>query len=192
MKTVREAHDKRIVRDAWAVWLQKHRAEAADRVYVHRLAAKFLARWKEQRAKVGVLENTVLRLGKKRDKGQLQRCWILWRRAVDLRRAEGIMAERVELRVLTNAFDAWKGRLLESQAADRVHDTFLMRRTLLSWKAARDRIQVSVMRCRISRTTADKSTALGPQGREARRTSERRACARGMACMESSRAWQTA
>ncbi|KAJ3519427.1 hypothetical protein NM688_g9302 [Phlebia brevispora] len=142
MKTVRDNHDARLKQDAWMVWKQKYHVVAADRNYCRRLLLRFFSAWKGRKSRLDQLQVRGEDLISLRERSQMERCWALWRHAIQLRQTENIVAGRVDLRILSDALDTWKRRLRENQGTDRHYDFFLMRRTLLSWKAAMDRLKV--------------------------------------------------
>lgn len=111
MKTVRDNHDRRLKEDVWSVWREKHRSNAADQAYSRRLVMRLYGRWKGKMDRLGSLDRAGNHLLKAREADQVKRCWGLWLRAVEIRKAKHTMAERVDLRILSNAVDTWKSRL---------------------------------------------------------------------------------
>ena len=111
MKTVRDNHDRRLVLDVWVTWKQRYRLETADQIYYRQLLSRVLRVWKARKDGLHQLHEVSGQLISLREQSQVERCWLLWRRAMQLRHAENVMRERVGLRIMTNAIYAWKRRL---------------------------------------------------------------------------------
>lgn len=96
----------------------------------------------------------------------MERCWDLWRKAIEMRKAERAMAERVELRILAGVMDVWKRRLYVDfsslfafcpliigtcrhvhQLADDVNDRLVLKHTFRRWQNAQHHVRVSRIVC---------------------------------------------
>ncbi|KAH9951317.1 Sfi1 spindle body protein-domain-containing protein [Amylocystis lapponica] len=141
MKTVRDARDVKLRRDAWAKWRQAHRAHLAAQHCAQQLVRRAMRRWRARVAALDGLDAAAEHFVYAKEERAVERCWDMWRRALEMQRAEKVMAERVGLRVMSEVVEVWKKRLHDTHVADEVHDKFIMRRAVGAWKAARDRIQ---------------------------------------------------
>lgn len=111
MKIVRDHHDLKLKKDAWAKWRQSYRSHISEQHYSEKLVLRFYTKWRTKLVHLDRIENAGDQLVKSRGKTQVERCWSLWKRAMDMRKTERAMAERVGLRILASAVDLWKRRL---------------------------------------------------------------------------------
>ncbi|KAI0341741.1 hypothetical protein BDW22DRAFT_1485199 [Trametopsis cervina] len=139
MKTVRDNRDLKLKKDAWAKWRQSYRSHISEQHYSEKLVLRFYDMWRRRLAQLSRLEVAAIQLSKTKEKSQRERCWDLWRRAMDMRKAERTMKERVGLRILSNVIDVWKKRMLTNQIADDFHDRLVLKHTIRRWQSAQGR-----------------------------------------------------
>lgn len=111
MKTVRERREAKLLKDAWAKWRQSYQSHLSEQHYNERLVTRCLKRWRARLARLDQLDAAAEHLEYVRQERQVERCWDLWRRALDMRKRERVMAGRVDMRVVGQVVDAWRRRL---------------------------------------------------------------------------------
>lgn len=111
MKIVRDARESKLRKDAWAKWRQSYQSHLSDRHYSQRLVLRFFQKWKAKFGQVDDLDAVADHFAYGKEQILMEKCWDLWRRALELRRAETVMAERVGLRVMGDAMNVWKRRM---------------------------------------------------------------------------------
>lgn len=111
MKIVRDAQENKLKKDAWAKWRQSYQSHLSDRHYERRVVTRFFKKWKVHHTRVEDLDSVADHFLYAKEQTQAERCWDLWRRALEMRRAEVVVAERVGLRILGSAMDVWKRRM---------------------------------------------------------------------------------
>lgn len=111
MKTVRERHEMKLKKDAWAKWRQSYRSHIAEEHYSQKLVLRFYNKWRTKLVKLGRLEDAADSFVARRAKLQKERWWDLWKKEMGVKNAERAMAERVGLRILSDAMDVWKRRM---------------------------------------------------------------------------------
>lgn len=111
MKTVRDHHDLKLKKDAWAKWRQSYRSHLSEQHYSEKLVLRIYMKWRKKHVRLDRLEGAGEQLVKSREKSHVERCWDLWKRAMEVRKAEKAMSERIGLRILANAVDVWKSRM---------------------------------------------------------------------------------
>ena len=111
MKAVRARREGKLLKDAWAKWRQSYQSHLSEQHYDGRLVGRCLRRWRARLAGLDELDAAAEHLEYVRLERRGERCWDLWRRALDLRRRERVMAERVDVRVMGQVLDAWRRRL---------------------------------------------------------------------------------
>lgn len=111
MKTVRDHRDLKLKKDAWAKWRQSHRSHLAEQHYSEKLVLRFYTKWRKKLGKLDRLDNAGDQLARSRGSSQVEKCWILWKHAMEMKKAERATTERVGLRILTTAIDMWRKRL---------------------------------------------------------------------------------
>ncbi|KAI0693271.1 hypothetical protein BC835DRAFT_1354288 [Cytidiella melzeri] len=139
MKTVRDRHDMKLKKDAWAKWRQSYRSHISEQHYSQKLVLRLYQKWRMKSVKVDRLEGAADQFVAARMKLQKERCWDLWRRSIEMRKAEAAMAERVGLRILSNVMDAWKSRMRSKQLADEHYDHLVVKRMFGRWQSAQGR-----------------------------------------------------
>jgi Sfi1 spindle body protein. len=108
MKAVRERREGKLRKDAWAKWRQSYRSHLSGQHYIERLVLRFYRRWKNKLSDVDRLKTITDEFSRVKDEGVIERRWNYWRRATEMRNAERIVLERVNLRVMGEAIDVWK------------------------------------------------------------------------------------
>lgn len=108
MKTVRERDELRLKKEIWVKWRQGFFAHLSEQQFSRKILVRFFARWKIKLKKLDELEAAADHFVYVREDKTRDAYWESWRRATDLRRAEKLVKERVELRVMANAMDTWR------------------------------------------------------------------------------------
>ncbi|KAI0093593.1 hypothetical protein BDY19DRAFT_989156 [Irpex rosettiformis] len=139
MKTVHDRHEMKLKKDAWAKWRQLHRSRIAAQQYSQKLVLRLYNRWKTKLVALDRLENAAGQLIARRGKAQKERCWEMWKREMGVRNAERDMAERVGLRILSNAMGVWKRRLFSNQLADDHYNGLVQKHVFRRWQSAQGR-----------------------------------------------------
>ena len=111
MKVVRLNREKKLKDDAWAKWRQLYRSRLSTQHYSKQILTRFFSRWRRQLAEVDAVEGTGENLAQVFDSRRMSKFWHIWRRASALRTAESLLAERVDLRVMSNSMAVWKKRM---------------------------------------------------------------------------------
>lgn len=108
MKIIKDKVALRLQKDAWAKWRQSYLSHLSGQHYTEHLLFRFYCRWKERLSRRDELENVAeLHFGALEQRW-VGRCWNLWRRASDMRNAEHVLIERVNLRLVSNVMDIWR------------------------------------------------------------------------------------
>ncbi|KAF8636478.1 hypothetical protein AX17_003293 [Amanita inopinata Kibby_2008] len=139
MKTVREKHELKLEKDAWARWRQLYRSRLATQNYDERLMINYFKRWQARAWHIGGLETLADNVGQRRMNRVLIWGWTRWKRALELHFSEKAVVEQADLRRMKTAVIIWRKRATDLQAAEVYHEFVLTKRSLNSWKAARDR-----------------------------------------------------
>ena len=108
MKTVRERHDIKLIRDAWARWQQSHRALLSELQYNERIAARYLLRWKNALLKLDRMDSAADDFSRRIKGSAAQRAWKHWQKAIAVRDAEKTVTHKVSLRIKGKVMDLWK------------------------------------------------------------------------------------
>lgn len=111
MKIVRDKHDHKLLKDAWAQWKRAFHLRYTDQYFAQKLVLRFFKKWRLKLSQLDGLENRGDHLVVVREQRQAVVCWELWKGAVGLRRAESALAESVNLRILSASFETWKQRM---------------------------------------------------------------------------------
>lgn len=111
MKIIREGKDRKIKKDAWAKWRQSYRSHLSDQHFSERLVVRFFRRWRRKVGELEQLEAAAEHFVVNREQTQMERFWDGWRAAVQVKRAERMMVERVSRRMVVQAMSLWKDRL---------------------------------------------------------------------------------
>lgn len=108
MKIIKEKREAKLRKDAWTKWRQSHRSHFARQHYAERLVLQFYSRWKQRLSGVIEREATADYVFESAERKALERCWVRWRNASDVRNSERIMTERIELRLMGTVLDVWR------------------------------------------------------------------------------------
>jgi protein SFI1 len=108
MKTVRERHDTKLIRDAWAKWQQSHRSFLSELQYNERIVARYFLRWKNTLLKLDRMDSAADDFSRRIKGSAAQRAWKHWQKAMAARDAEKTVAHKVSLRIKGSVMDLWK------------------------------------------------------------------------------------
>lgn len=111
MKSVRERREGKMRKDAWAKWRQSYRSHISGQHYTEHLVLRFFQRWKTRLLDIDHLEAVGEESLNIRGRRDVERTWVYWRRAAELRAAERSIAESVSLRIMGHVIDLWKQRM---------------------------------------------------------------------------------
>ncbi|RPD79963.1 hypothetical protein L226DRAFT_550172 [Lentinus tigrinus ALCF2SS1-7] len=142
MKAVRERDELRLKRELWARWRQVYLSHVSEQQFSRKITARFLNRWKDKLRQLDELDAAAEHFVYVREEKVVDRYWESWRRALDLRRAEKIMKERVGLRLMSNGMDTWRRQLHQYRVAEGFHDALVVKHAFGRWKGAKARIRV--------------------------------------------------
>ncbi|TCD64438.1 hypothetical protein EIP91_004083 [Steccherinum ochraceum] len=141
MKMVRENHERGLLLDAWTTWKQEYQGHMSDQHFSGKLVVKFFTKWRSRLVSLDQLDAASEHFVSIRESMALERSWQVWRHSMHVVKTERTMADRVALRMLSEAMAVWKNRMQQHQVADQFHDRMLLKRTVSSWKTSRDRIR---------------------------------------------------
>ncbi|KIL69688.1 hypothetical protein M378DRAFT_156912 [Amanita muscaria Koide BX008] len=139
LQTMRDKQGLRLLKDSWAKWRHLHRLRLAAHRFDGQLTATFFKRWKSRFwciDKMETLADEAVQYGLQQ---LLIQNWTRWKRALQLSFSEKVLTEQVSLKILKNSLTTWRMRTADSQAARTFYHCALLKHSLKSWKAARDR-----------------------------------------------------
>jgi protein SFI1 len=110
MKFIKNKLDLNVKKDAWAKWRQLQLSHRADRHYRLFLLVRLFARWKTKLRQVSEMADVANEYANHLDLKVADRCWDYWKRAAVSRHRELVVIQRVDWRIMVNAFDQWKQR----------------------------------------------------------------------------------
>ena len=110
MKFIKNKLDLNVKKDAWAKWRQLQLSHRADRHYRLYLLVRLFARWKTKLRQVSEMAGVANEYASHLDLKVADRCWDYWKRATISRHRELVVIQRVDWRIMVNAFDQWKQR----------------------------------------------------------------------------------
>lgn len=159
MRTVREKHDSKIQKDAWAKWRQSFRSHLSELQYNERIVLRFFLRWKSSLSKLDRLETAADQFRRRSTCSAVVQTWKRWKRALAVSDAEKAVTARLNLRINREVMQVWKKhacvhysftrvwkptplRSYDRQTATGFYDVYVMKQAIRSWKTARDRIRV--------------------------------------------------
>lgn len=146
MKTIREKREYNIQRGAWSQWRHAYCCRLAEMRFMERLVGRFFFRWKMKLANLDSLEISAANFLERPTCSAVGHAWKLWRRALRIRIAAQLVTANAGLRVKREVVDIWKKRTRDHQLAREFHDVCILKRSIRSWKAARDRIRATERR----------------------------------------------
>jgi protein SFI1 len=111
MQAVRKRREATLLARMLVRWHLEARGRVAERLHMERVVAHTFVKWKSATGRVGALEEDVEVYGLRRDARTVELAWERWQWAMDFRRREAVMVQRVAGRVLGGAWDAWKKRM---------------------------------------------------------------------------------
>ncbi|EMD38501.1 hypothetical protein CERSUDRAFT_153416 [Gelatoporia subvermispora B] len=142
MNLIRERRESKLRKDAWAKWRQSYQSHLSDQHFCRTILFRFLRKWRLRLATLEEMDAAAEHFELLQQDRQLERSWDVWREALDVRKAEKILGERVDLRIITQALDVWKKQLHEQRIADQFYDQIVIRHALGRWKNAKRHIRV--------------------------------------------------
>jgi protein SFI1 len=110
MKIIRNKLELNVKKDIWVKWRQLQLAHRADRQYRLIFLVRFFARWKTRLRQVSEMAEAANEYASHLDLKVADRCWDYWKRAAASRHRELVVIQRVDWRIMVNAFDQWKQR----------------------------------------------------------------------------------
>ena len=110
MKIIKNKMDLNVKKDAWAKWRQLQILLRADRQYRLFFLVRFFARWKTRLRQVSEMADVAKEYASHLDFKVADRCWVYWKRATVSRHRELVVIQRINWRIMVNAFDQWKQR----------------------------------------------------------------------------------
>jgi len=108
MQTVRSLRDGALRRDAWARWRQLYQSRLMQQRFAVLLVERCFERWKDKMREMGAMKERADQLLVAREGWIVVRCWDSWVRAVELKRGEREVAERVGARVVGEFMAFWR------------------------------------------------------------------------------------
>jgi protein SFI1 len=108
MKFIKNKLELKIKKDAWAKWRQLQLSHRADKHYQLCLLIRLFARWKTKLRQVSEMVDVANEYATHVDLKVADRCWDYWKRATVSRHQELVVIQRVDFRIMVNAFDQWK------------------------------------------------------------------------------------
>ncbi|KAG2041676.1 hypothetical protein BDR03DRAFT_1072733 [Suillus americanus] len=146
MKTVRERHETKLVKYAWAKWQQSHRSLLNELQYNERMVARFFLRWKNSLLKLDHMDSAADEFSQRIKGSAAHRAWKHWKKAMAARDAGKTVAHKAALRIKGMVMDLWKKQTHEHQTADAYRDVAILKRAISTWKTTRDRMRVTEKR----------------------------------------------
>ncbi|KAG6911480.1 hypothetical protein DXG01_014554 [Tephrocybe rancida] len=140
MKIIREQREHKLCKDALAKWRQSYRSHISGQHYVERLVYRLYKRWKTRLSTINELELAAGDAFQASQEKIFLRCWDRWRIATDMRVSERVMAERIGLRLMSDSMSVWQKNMHDHRSATEFYQFMLLRSSITSWKASRDRI----------------------------------------------------
>lgn len=110
MKFIKNKMELKVKKDAWAKWRQLQLSHRADKHYQLCLLVCLFARWKTKLRQNSEMADVANNYASHLDLKVADKCWDYWRRAAVSRHHELVVIQRVDWRIMVNAFDQWKQR----------------------------------------------------------------------------------
>lgn len=111
MKLIKNKQDSKLKVNTWIKWRELRLLLQADQHYRISSQTRYLTRWFKRAIELDNKAVIAERFSQRGDLKVLDRTWNLWKRATTLRRDEHTLAQRVEDRIVVNAYDVWRKRL---------------------------------------------------------------------------------
>ena len=108
MKAVRERGELRLKKDMWAKWRQSYLSHLSEQQFARRILHRFFSRWRLKLKRLDELEAAADHFMYAHEEKGLDRAWGIWQHTTELRRAEKMMKERVDLRIMAHTMDIWR------------------------------------------------------------------------------------
>jgi len=110
MKFIKSKLELKVKKDAWAKWRQLQLSHQADKHYQLCSLVRLFARWKTKVRQIYEMTDVANEYASHLDLKVADRCWDYWKKAAVLRHRELVVIQRVDWRIVVNAFDQWKQR----------------------------------------------------------------------------------
>jgi protein SFI1 len=111
MKLIKTKSEVRLLKDAWTKWRQLNLSHRADVYYQQSLSSRHFSKWKMKLFTLDNMDNVADEFARDVYSRTLEKSWIKWKHITSLRRDEHIMVQRIECRIIANAFDLWRMHL---------------------------------------------------------------------------------
>jgi len=111
MKLVKLKSEVRIKREAWTKWQQMLLLSRAHKHYELGLLFRFLPLWKNKLRQIDALEVIAEEHAQLANVRTLARLWHQWKQHTSLQTQEAMLAQRVNCRIMSEAFDSWRSRM---------------------------------------------------------------------------------
>jgi len=160
MKIVRDKREARMERDAWAKWRHLFHLYLAAHNRDRRLTRVFFVRWRQRLEHIDRLDILADETAQRGLKRLVMQKWAWWKHVLELSLSEKVFVERNSRKTMENVMAMWRkqtyafvnvDRLFtrfslpcrrDLQAAQAFYNFKLVKSSLNSWKAARDRLHV--------------------------------------------------
>ncbi|VDC06598.1 unnamed protein product [Peniophora sp. CBMAI 1063] len=141
MRSIRAGADKRIMKEAWAIWREKAEGAQADRIYAHTLLARTFGRWRAKLTELDSLDARADAFASQTGKGALVKAWDTWRKQRELRVKEEAVKALVGRRIRREVMVSWRARMESLDGADVHADKLASKHALHRWKARVDKLK---------------------------------------------------
>lgn len=111
MEIVRARRMRQMIHIAWVNWRTAYTLRMANHHYDQSLLIKFHDRWKHALSKVERMEEISVQAAKGYDSRLREEAWNLWRNSANLRSKEGVLRDRVAIRVQREVVRTWKKQM---------------------------------------------------------------------------------
>lgn len=111
MKLVRQTHETKVLKDAWAKWRQLYQSRLSEQHHKEWIVRRSLRVWRMRLKAVEGMEGRAELFEGRREEGVIIRAWDMWRRGAELRVMEGAIANRVAKRMARNVLKVWKKQM---------------------------------------------------------------------------------
>ncbi|KAJ3505555.1 hypothetical protein NLJ89_g7354 [Agrocybe chaxingu] len=134
MKVVKNKSDLRVKKDVWMKWQQQLLARRAHEHYELGLLSRSLSRWRQRLVRIDHLDNVAEEFSRKTALKTVVRCWHYWRDSTVLKHQGAIVSQRVDCRIMAEAFDFWRNRMAYIEVAETFRHKMTQKRALSAWK----------------------------------------------------------
>ncbi|CAA7271758.1 unnamed protein product [Cyclocybe aegerita] len=134
MKVVKNKSEFRVKKDVWMKWQQQLLARRAHEHYELGLLSRSLSRWKQTLVRIDDLDNIAEEFSRKTALEAVVRCWHYWKGSTILKHQGAIVSQRVDCRIMAEAFDVWRNRMAYIEVAETFRHKITQKRALSVWK----------------------------------------------------------